>query len=155
MYEFEIRECRALRVAALMHIGPYSQMKETFDAVRSAISRTGMLWQAGPMVTRAYDRPGSVPEEAQRAHVGFCIEEGGPVPEDVEDLRIPGGRHAVLTYTGPYQGLADAWRKLYLSYLPGHGLQAGPDAPYEVYLNSPAEVTPKALVTELRVPLFG
>ena len=45
---------------------------------------------------------------------------------------IPGGEHAVLTFKGPYEGLGDAYRWLYGTWLPTSGREPNAAPAYEV-----------------------
>ena len=87
------------------------------------------------------------------------IEIGFPVPEKLEGQgavrpsRIPGGRLAACTYTGPYQDLAPAYDAL-SRMVQERGLKATGVA-YEIYLNDPQTTPPQELQTRILFPLKG
>ncbi|MGL5009051.1 MAG: AraC family transcriptional regulator, partial [Paracoccaceae bacterium] len=88
-----------------------------------------------------------------RSHAGAMVQADFAVPEPLEKMVLPGGRHAVLTYTGPYAGLTAAYDQLYGLWLPQSGDQAADRPSFEVYLNSPMDTPQEKLVTELHLPL--
>jgi effector-binding domain-containing protein len=87
------------------------------------------------------------------------IEIGFPVPEKLEGQgavrasRIPGGRLAACTYTGPYQDMAPAYDAL-ARMVREQGLKATGVA-YEIYLNDPQTTPPGELQTRILFPLKG
>ena len=76
-----------------------------------------------------------------------------PINAPLVEVTLPAGRLAVLTFTGPYAGLPAAYDQLMGIWLPQSG-EVPADAPiFEVYLNSPMDTAPEALVTEVCLPL--
>ncbi|GER23781.1 transcriptional regulator [Zafaria cholistanensis] len=71
---------------------------------------------------------------------------------DVVPSELPGGRVAVLSHLGPYDALADAWRRL-TAWVEEQG--RAPRLPFwEVYVTEPApETDPATLRTDLYLPL--
>ena len=68
-------------------------------------------------------------------------------------MTLPAGRHAVLTFTGPYAGLQAAYDQLFGIWLPQSGETPADSPVFEVYLNSPMDTAPTDLVTEICLPL--
>ncbi|MBC6408662.1 MAG: GyrI-like domain-containing protein, partial [Rhodobacteraceae bacterium] len=66
---------------------------------------------------------------------------------------LAGGRTAVLTYKGPYDGLEAPYRYLYGTWLAQVGAVPSGQPPYEIYLNSPEDTAPEDLLTAIHVPL--
>lgn len=88
----------------------------------------------------------------------FEIEAGLPVDSpvdaraDIENGTLPGGRHAVNVYVGPYEGLPGAWADLDAWLAERGETAAGPG--WEVYVSDPgAEPDPAKWVTEVIIPL--
>ena len=88
-----------------------------------------------------------------RSHAGFQIHDDVAIDPPLEEINLPAGRHAVLTHTGPYAGLPAAYDQLYSVWLPGSGEEPADSPPFEIYLNSPMDTPPDALVTEICMPL--
>jgi AraC family transcriptional regulator len=89
-----------------------------------------------------------------RSHAAFEMK-GGEIAAPLEQVTLKGGRHAVLTYTGPYAGLPAAYDQLYSVWLPASGEEPADSPTFEVYRNSPMDTAPDDLVTELYLPLKG
>jgi len=72
---------------------------------------------------------------------------------DVGVKTLEGGPHAVITHKGPYTHLGQAYDWLYGAWLPTSGREPRHAPPFEVYLNTPREVAPEELLTEIYLPL--
>ncbi len=69
------------------------------------------------------------------------------------EMVLQGGRHAVLTYTGPYADMRQAYRWFLGTWLPKSGHEAA-DAPiFEAYLDDPRHVPHSELRTLIHLPL--
>jgi AraC family transcriptional regulator len=154
MFPVEIRDMPAARVAALPHRGSYQSIGATFGRLWQRLGETGLVSRiAGPGIGLYHDAPGAVAVADQRAHAGVVIAADATLPEGMDSIEIPGGRSAVLTFRGPYDGLADAWAYLYGHWLPASGEETADSPPYERNLNSPMDTAPADLVTEIVLPL--
>ena len=80
---------------------------------------------------------------------------GGAVGAPLEQVTLPAGRHAVLTYQGPYAGLPAAYDQLFGLWLPQSGEEPADSPVFEIYLNSPMDTAPDDLLTEICLPLKG
>lgn len=112
-----------------------------------------LFGDAGRMIAVFYDDPQSVPEAELRSHAGFEIKGAADLSEPLEEVALPAGRQAVLTYTGPYAGLPAAYDELFGVWLPASGEEPADSPSFEVYVNSPMDTEPEKLVTELHLPL--
>ena len=72
---------------------------------------------------------------------------------DYRMIELPGGRHAVLHYQGPYSDLNIVWRWLYGDWLPRSGEEVADRPAFDAYLNNPRTVSPAQLRTDLCLPL--
>jgi AraC family transcriptional regulator len=72
---------------------------------------------------------------------------------DYRSIDLPGGRHAVLHYRGPYSDMNGAWRWLYGDWLPRSGEEVADRPAFDAYLNDPRAVPPAQLRTDLCLPL--
>ncbi|SHH95562.1 AraC family transcriptional regulator [Marivita hallyeonensis] len=155
MAEFEIRSLKETRLAALPHIGAYTEIGAAFQQVAAVFTARGLWSEARGMVGVYHSDPSSVPETDLRSHAGVIVGMDVDMPDALEDVRLPAGPHAVSTYTGPYAGLPAAWDALYGRALPASGRMPSDLPSFEIYLNDPTEVPPEALVTEICVPLVS
>ncbi|WP_281858615.1 AraC family transcriptional regulator [Litoreibacter halocynthiae] len=153
MYPVEIKKRPKGRMAALAHKGPYLEIGKKFEAIASMFSSRGLWPSARGMAGVYYDDPNAVPEAELRSQAGILVGEEFEMPDDMEDLKIPAGKVAVLTYTGPYSGLKAAYDYLYGVWLPESGEEPGDAPAMEVNLNDPMDTAPEELVTEIYLPL--
>jgi AraC family transcriptional regulator len=155
MHPVDIRTTEVLTLAAMPHRGPYYHINRAFQTLTTTMAARGLFAQAGRMVAVYYDDPQSVAPEALRSHAGFEMLGPVEIAAPLERVVLGAGRHGVLTYAGPYAGLPAAWDELYGNWLPGSGEEPADAPSFEVYLNSPMDTAPEALITELWVPLKG
>ena len=105
------------------------------------------------MIAVFYDDPAAIPEPSLRSRAGIVVAQDFAIPDPFLDMTIAAGRHAVMTYKGPYAGLPAAYDFLYSEWLPGSGAEPGDQPVFERYLNTPMDVGPDDLLTEVCLPL--
>lgn len=154
VYPIEIRKEPARKIMGLKHIGPYHEIGQKFEAF-STICRSRDLWpQFGQMVGVYFDSPDETPAGELRSLAG-AEWRGATAPAEMEQVDLPAGRYAVLTYKGPYAGLGLAYDALFGQWLPSSG-ELPADAPcFEVSQNCPLNTTQQELVTEICLALEG
>ncbi len=153
MYEFELRDLPPYRLAGLYHSGPYPEIGRTFEELGAVFTSRGFWPQARSMAAIYYDSPEAVEPDVLRSFAAVEVSDDFVTPEDLKEVTLPGGRHAVLRLTGPYTGLAAAWQHLYSVCLPGSGEVPADAPPFELYPNSPFDTAPADLLTNICVPL--
>lgn len=150
-----IRTDAARRLAAVPHKGPYPEIGRAFEKLGSTVAARGFYGRFGHMVGVYYDSPADVKPADLRSHAGLEAPADLPIAPPLEEVTLPAGRHAVLTFKGPYAGLPAAYDQLFGVWLPQSG-ETPKDSPvFEVYLNSPMDTAPDDLVTEICLPLAG
>lgn len=122
------------------------RMGEAFGQLMHHVEATGARI-IGPTFSIYTDMPGD--------DFGFLsgvpVAPGATAGNGVKVLELPAGEAAVLTYRGPYDGLADQWQRL-MTWVESAGRT--PSAPpREVYLNEPGRAAPEDLITQLIAPL--
>jgi len=153
MFPVTIRIEPERRLAALPHKGPYQEIGRAFEKLGSTVAARGFHGRFGAMVGVYYDSPSDVEPAELRSHAGLEAPADLPIDPPLEEVLLPAGRHAVLTFQGPYAGLQGAYDQLFGLWLPASG-EAPADSPvFEVYLNSPMDTAPKDLLTEICLPL--
>lgn len=153
MAEAVIRETRAMTVAAVEHIGPYSEIKSAFGRLTPLLKPAWKNGDVCAMVALYWWNPEPKPESEWRAHAGGVMQPGAAVPEGLEAVEIEAGRTLVHTHRGPYEGIAAAWGEVMERIVPAMGVQPTGAFVWENYLNSPMDTAPEDLVTELCVPV--
>lgn len=154
MHDVQIKEIGQVSAAALLHLGPYARLPETFSKLRQLLEKSGAMAGAQGEICVYYDSPGSVPEAQQRAHAAIALGPEATIPRGADTLRLPAGRYAVLRHVGAYSGISSAWDWLYGHWLPESGEDPEPQPAYEIYLTPPSSGVPVAQqVMEIRLPL--
>ncbi|MBY6067764.1 AraC family transcriptional regulator [Leisingera aquaemixtae] len=152
MYDVITRTDPARRLAGLPHKGAYHEIGKSFEAF-GAICESRQLWpRFGAVLGVYFDSPDEVAEAELRSFAGAEFT-GEALPEGMEEVSLPGGRAAVLTYKGPYSGIHAAYHSLFGNWLPASGEEPADQPCYEVYLNNPRDTAPEDLLTEICLPL--
>ncbi|MDH6168949.1 AraC family transcriptional regulator [Variovorax boronicumulans] len=143
-----IVERLAQPVHALRHRGPFSTIPHTHRRLRAhAGTRTISDW----LGISSHDP--EVPSEF-RYYAAAASPDPWPADDaELEMLDIPGGLYAVHCLAGPYSRINAAVHALYAQWLPGSGYEPDDRPTLEHYLNSPRQVAPAALRTDLLIPI--
>ena len=143
-----IVERSAQAVQALRHRGPFSTIPHTHRQLRAyAGSRPVSSWLG---ISRGD------PEAPEQFSYHAALESPDEQPVeagDIERLVIPGGLYAVHRLAGPYTRINAAVHALHAQWLPGSGYEPDDRPTLEHYLNSPRQVAPAALSTDLLIPI--
>lgn len=149
-----IEEMPELRVATVHHVGPYPGISAAFERLGAIAGPAGLLRGPRVMMLAIYhDDPETTPAAELQSDAGVVIPEGVPLPAGLGEKRLPKGRYARTTHVGPYTELGDAWARLMGGWLPRSGHRVGDGSSFEVYRNTPADVAPSELRTDLYLPL--
>ncbi|WP_185219055.1 AraC family transcriptional regulator [Paraburkholderia dinghuensis] len=145
-----------MNLLAVGHVGPYTKIGDAFDTLAQWLGARRVQTSGAKLVGIFYDDPNQVEASKLRASAAIHLPEAPDVTatSPVERIQLRGGAHAMLLHEGPYDDLNAAWTWFYADWLPNSGRQADFAAPsFELYLNTPEEVAPDALRTELYLPL--
>jgi AraC family transcriptional regulator len=153
MHTVDVRDVPPARVVGFKHIGAYTDIGVSFEKLAAVLFSRDLFAKAGAMVGIYYDDPSATSEESLNSVAGVVLPEDVLVPEDCVVDIVEGGKHAVLTFQGHYSGLPEAYQWLYGTWLPASGHEPADAAVSEVYLNSPRDVPPQELLTEIHLPL--
>jgi len=153
MYTVTITEGPARRLFAVPHKGAYNAIGAAFDALGTIVAARNLWPHAQGMVAVYYDDPNSVPEADLTSHAGLVVDAAAVLPDGLQEMRLPGGKMAVLRFKGPYSGLKAAYDYLYGVWLPGSGEEAADSPPFEDYINNPMDTAPADLLTDICVPI--
>jgi AraC family transcriptional regulator len=143
-----------IRVAYLRASGPYQTTLPTLWKRMSAEATRRGLWRPGAwMLTIANGDPRITPADQIKSDACITVDEDFVADGDLPVQTIPGGLHAVYRYVGPYEGLGQAWVRLADEWLPTSGYRPRRLPGFEVYRNTPRDVPPSELVTEIYEPV--
>jgi AraC family transcriptional regulator len=152
-YEVRLVDRPPQRVAFLRHLGSYDQVGPTFGRLMAWAGPRGVFGPQTQILGVCHDDPKLTP--ADKLRYDCCVTVPAHVqPEgDVGVMTLESGPHAVITHKGPYAQLGQAYDRLYGAWLPTSGQEPRHAPPFEVYLNTPREVAPEDLLTEVYLPL--
>jgi AraC family transcriptional regulator len=113
----------------------------------------GLLERDAVVMGLSYDDPGAVAEDALRYDVCFGLTEPVALPVEFRLETVRGGRYAVHALRGPYNGIHDAFRRLFGKWLPTSGEEIDDRPCLELHMSRPTEVPESERLTKVCVPL--
>lgn len=141
------------RLAALPHQGDYAKISTAFEALGAVLAKRDLWSGVEGMAGVYHDDPKVVAEAALQSHAAAIVGPDFPIQPPLEEITLSSGPHAVLRFKGPYSDLHLAYDDLYHRWLPASGRAPAEAPPFEIYLNSPADTAPTALLTDICLPL--
>ncbi len=154
MFDVEIKEIPARKLAAIAHQGNYIEIGNTFQKVFMWGMKKQKINATSFGVGLYYDDPSQVPADQLRSEAGLVVD------EDVSDesiglrtLGVKGGRYAVLHFKGPYAELEKGYNYLFGPWLNEQGETPADEPAMECYLNDPQTTAPSELLTDICVAL--
>ena len=143
------------QVAFHRHVGPYDdqELHRTWERLLAWAEQRGLLNERAKLVGISHDNPHVTP--ADKLRYDACIASDRPLGAEGEigTQVLPGGDYAVVTHTGPYEGLTETYARLYGDWLPKSGREPADHPGFVVYRNRPRGTPPEKLVTDIYVPL--
>ena len=140
-----------IHVARVRHTGPYGEVGPCFGRLFAWAASVGA--EPGRCLTLSWDDPRATAPENLRSDACVELRTDAAPPPGVELARIEGGRYAVHTLRGPYDGIAQAYRRLFEDWPPESGEEPGGGPCMEIYRNALNETAPSELLTDLCAPL--
>ena len=141
-----------IRMARVRHVGPYDGIGACFNRLFAWVAATDVPY--GRVFTLSHDDPDVVARENLRSDACLELHADAEAPDGIVVETLPAGRYAVHTHKGPYELLANSYRRLFTEWLPASGEAPELDRPcMEIYRNSPADAAPDELLTDICIPL--
>lgn len=152
--EITRQQLPAMRLATVLHIGPFNQIGAAFDTLGAVAGRAGLFMHPGALMVATYDEdPEGKPAEELRSRAGISLPEGVPIPDGLEEQRIAGGDYACYTHVGGFELLGDVWSRFMGEALPASGYLIADGPALEIY-RTDMRTTPKAeWRTDILVPV--
>ncbi|MBF9017415.1 MULTISPECIES: GyrI-like domain-containing protein [unclassified Oceanispirochaeta] len=146
----EIKEVQIRKTVMIRTITPVSNisdvMGEAFTELGAYMEKNSIAF-AGPPYARYYN----MDMEALDVEMGFPVASESVGTGRIKVGELPAGKIASAVHVGPYDKLEETYIKL-MEFVKEKGLEAE-EWMYEFYLNSPMEVKPEELQTEICYPL--
>jgi AraC family transcriptional regulator len=143
-----------LRVATVHHVGPYARISEAFERLGAIAGPAGLTrFPEAALLAIYHDDAATTPAEQLQSEAGLTVPNGVPLPDGLVEKKLPAGRYARTTHVGPYSQLGDVWSRFFGEWLPRSEHRVGEGSSYEVYRNTPADVPPEELRTDLYLPI--
>ena len=149
--EVRIETFDSIKAGRVRHVGPYHEIGPCFERLFAWAGTVGA--RPGRVLTLSHDSPEAVAPESLRSDACVELDTDASPPPGIALDSVGGGRYAVHTLRGPYDGIAPAYGKLFATWLPGSGEEVDEGPCMEIYLNSPLDTAPADLLTELCLPL--
>ncbi|MBL0938811.1 MAG: AraC family transcriptional regulator [Gemmatimonadaceae bacterium] len=152
--DVHLEQLPALRLATVVHVGPFNQIGAAFEQLGGIAGRAGLFAHSGAMMVATYDSdPEGIPVEELRSRAGISIPEGIPLPAGLEEQRIPGGSYACHTHIGGYEVLGDVWSRFMGEALPASGHVLAEGTALEIYRTDMRTTPKEQWRTDLLVPV--
>ncbi len=150
----EIRTSDPMSVLFVRRTGPYYQAAgEAFEVLCQFAGPRGLLGPASRMIGISHDDPQVTDASKFRYDACVTIDRDVAPEGDVGAKTIAGGRYAVFLHAGPYEAFQQTYDQIFKTWLPGSGEQLREEPGFELYLNSPGQVKPDDLRTEIWLPV--
>jgi len=152
--EIHLEVLPALRLATVVHIGPFNQIGAAFERLGAIAAREGLFAHPGAMMVATYDEdPEGKPVEDLRSRAGITIPDGVPLPDGLVEQRIAAGAYACFTHVGGYELLGDVWSRFMGEALPASAYELMPGPALEIYRTDMRTTPKEAWRTDILVPV--
>ena len=139
----EVEQQNSLMVRLTTPVSKMSDvMGEVYQELAGYMGKKGIEF-AGPPYAMYYN----MDMEALDVEIGFPVNLSDTGEERIKPGCIPGGKIATTIHTGPYGKMEETYEKL-MAYVKEKQLDVH-EWMYEYYLNSPLEVKPEELQTQI------
>lgn len=155
MLDMKIQELDPVRVAAVRHVGPFTELKDAFMRVCGWAGQKQLFGPNTRVMGVFHDDPKTVAAGELRSDAAITVPEAVEADPDagVAIAEVAGGDYAVGILKGPYEGLHAAYDWIYQQWLPTSGRTPRHAPSYEVYLNDASSTPASDLLTAIHIPL--
>ena len=149
--EVRIETLDDIEVARVRHVGRYDEVGQCFERLFEWVAAIGA--RPGRVLALIHDDPDAVEPESLRSDACVELRTDASPPPGISIDKLGAGRYAVYTHRGPYDGLAEAYKRLFESWLPQSGEEVDDRPCMEIYRNNLLDTAPAELLTDLCLPL--
>ena len=119
--EVKIEIRKPVRVAFMRHVGPYSEVGQTWDKLLPALGKEGFLGGDAQFIGICHDDPEVTPPDKIRYDACVTVDDAFVPQGDIGVQVVAGGAYARTTHFGPYQKLGETYTRLLGQWLPRSG----------------------------------
>lgn len=148
-----IKRLSPMRVAFMRHVGPYANVRNTWDQFLMVLGKEGFLGGDSQFIGICHDDPAVTPGDKIRYDACVTVDKDFTASGEIGVQIVSGGDYAVMTHFGPYEKLGESYAVLLGQWLPRSGRRLRATPCFEMYLNSPESADPEDLVTDIHAPL--
>jgi AraC family transcriptional regulator len=148
--EAKLRKAEPRQVAVVSHVGPYGEAGKLYGEIVKWL-RQKQLRIAGPPFGWFYDNPEEVPANKLRSEVGFPFKGEAKSEGKVEIKKVPAQEVLSIIHKGSYHEVGPAYAALFRCAKEKGYIPQG--CPMEIYLNDPAQVSERDLLTEVQLAI--
>ena len=149
--DVRIETLAPIHVARIRHVGPYDGVGPCFERLFRWAGGLGV--PTGRVLTLSWYNPDTGAPDKRRSDACVELRSTEEPPPGIVLGPVGGGRYAIHRLTGPYEGIAGAYSRLFEDWLPASG-EAMADGPcMALYRHAQADSPPEKLETDLCVPL--
>lgn len=142
----EIKEVEKQNTLMVRLVTPMSKISQVMGEVYQEIAEL-MAKKEIPFAGAPYARYYNMDMEALDVEMGFPVQADVEGEKRIKSGLIPAGKIATTIHSGPYDKLEETYTKL-MVFVKEKGLDVE-EWMYEYYLNSPMEVKPEGLQTQI------
>lgn len=151
--DVEIKHLPAQRVAAVRHVGPYSQCDSAWSTLCGWAAPKGLLGPGVLFLGICHDDPTVTDPDKIRYDACIAVSDTDTVEGPASALTLRGGDYVVAVHKGPYENLYKSYAAICGQWIPLSGREMAMEPSIEVYLTDPKTTPPGELRTEIRIPL--
>lgn len=148
-----IENVEAMRVAFIRKTGPYNECGDAWDRLCAWADSKGLFRADTKFLGVSHDAPQVTPPDKIRYDACFTVDRDVNGEGEIGIQTVGGGRYAVTTHKGPYDGLEATYAELMGQWLPHSGERFGSNLCFELYLNDPQSTPPEELLTDIYISI--
>jgi AraC family transcriptional regulator len=150
---YEIKTLPPEHIAYIVNFNGYEEKSIgiTYEKLCRWAGARGLINDKTKFIGVSLDDPDITPVEKCRYYAGITVSEDIKPEGEVLVMDVPGGKYLVARYEGSGDGIAAAYKNIYMELLPENGFLPGDSDCYEIYLNDP--LPEKKFIMDICVPV--
>jgi AraC family transcriptional regulator len=153
--EVRVEFIPVMRIAFVRHLGPYAEVKNTWEKLAAWAGQRGLLGPDSKLVGIPHDDPEVTPLDKIRYDAGILVDERFQPEGEVGVQTVGGGEYAVATHRGPYRAVGETFAHICGAWLPTSGRELRSAPPLLVARPNGANAKTEEPATDVCLPLVG